>query len=267
MFSNILSIFSRKDKHKTAIHEKNQINICDNIISPPDITPEDESKILDIYKSCSLDFFAINNYGQELVKETAIVFDDSFIKSQSKLANESTTKVEEILVSLTQMDTKKIDMLRIKEINLLSHYYKQSLYNHLVLIKSKQTTGDSIFKQYDLFLEAGKRFVIEAEKSIIDSNDPFEQHKTNETRKNLHRFQDRLVKLQNSKLYHLQSLTQMTVLSGLMEKIYDQVNEIIFIVIPVLKSSDSINLSMQQMDKIRSNIAIIRQDKNLTSSL
>lgn len=267
MLSNILSMFSKKDKNKTILNERESTVIFDNITLSSEITDRDEPKILEIYQSCSLDFFAINNYGQELVKETAIVFDDDFIKSQSRLANESTTKVEEILLSITQMDTKKIDMLRIKEINLLSHYYKKSLYDHLVLIKSKQTTGDTIFKQYDLFLEAGKRFVSEAEKSIVDSQDPFEQHKTNETRKNLHRFQDRLVKLQNSKLYHLQSLTQMTVLSGLMEKIYDQVNEIIFIVIPVLKNSDSINLSMQQMDKIRSNIAIIRQDKNLTHSI
>lgn len=226
-------------------------------------TAEEELKINQIESSCQLDFFFINDYAKDLFMQTANLFSDGVVTLQSQLIDNATNKLNEILDMLTKMDDKNFSMLSIKEINLLTHYYRDEVYKYIVTLNEKKNIGLDFFREYDMYVEAAHRYINEIEKTLVLSiDDPLEKHLLEEKRKNVERFKDKMVKLRTNKLYHSQSLLQISVIHSVSEKIYEQMNEIIFIVIPVLKNKSSINVSMDQMKRIKNNLLSLKEDKD-----
>lgn len=226
-------------------------------------TEEEETKINQIESTCQLDFFFINDYAKDLFMQTANLFSDGVVTLQSQLIDNATTKLNEILDMLTKMDSKNFSMLSIKEINLLTHYYRDEVYKYIVTLNEKKDLGLDFFREYDIYVEAANRYIHKMEETLVVTiDDPLEKHLLDEKRKNIERFKDKMVKLKTNKIYHSQSLLQISVIHSVSEKIYEQMNEIIFIVIPVLKNKSSINVSMDQMKRIKNNLLSLKEDKD-----
>lgn len=243
---------------KTSKHTESTTNLSSSVVVFSD---EDKIEIQKIISESSLDFFYINNYGQNIIKNTTLIFDDDLINGQSTLMDEANLKISEILSILTSMNETNFNLMKVKEMNLLAHYYKDNIETHLMGLHEKQKNGQSIFKKYDIYIEAAKSYILEQKSGIFDSTDPFEQSKNQENRKNLDRFDEKVVKLYNNKLYHLQAITQMNIIISIIEKIYEQINEIIFIVIPILKNKVSITNSLENMNKIKENLKDIKKNQ------
>lgn len=229
----------------------------------PAFTEEDQQAIVRIASDCKLDFFFINDYAKDLFLKTANIFSDDIVNTQSLVIDRATTKIDEMLGILTTMNKSNFDIAKVKEINLLSHFYKDELYKYIVILNKKQGDGFNYFKDYDIYIEAGNVFIADCEKGIDNSvTDTLQRHLNEETKKNIERFKEKIFKLKTNKLYHSQSLTQISIIHSISEKIYQQINEIIFIVIPVLKTKDSMDLSIEQMNKIKKNLLSIKNDKD-----
>jgi len=231
--------------------------------NPVQFTEEDEVVINEIMQASKLEFFYINNYAQELFVKTANLFSDDIVSIQSTIIDNATKKIEEILNMLTTMDGNNFNMLAVKEVNLLTHFYRDEIYKYIKVLNDKKDEGLGYFHNYDCYIEAGNRFVALSESKLNGrSSDPLQQHLDEETKRNIERFKEKVFKLKTNKLYHSQSLLQISVIHSISEKIYEQMNEIIFIVIPVLKNNSSINISIDQMKTIKNNLLSIKSDKD-----
>lgn len=226
-------------------------------------TAEDEVVINNIVQASQLEFFYINNYAQDLFLKTANLFSDDIVNIQSTIIDNATKKIEEILEMLTSMDGKNFNMLSVKEVNLITHFYRDEIYKYIKILNDKKDEGLGYFHNYDCYIEAGNRFIAICESKLTgNSNDPLQHHLDEETKRNIDRFKEKVFKLKTNKLYHSQSLLQISVIHSISEKIYEQMNEIIFIVIPVLKNNSSINVSIDQMQAIKNNLLSIKSDKD-----
>lgn len=224
---------------------------------------DDELKINNLISICKLEFFFINDYGKDIFMETANLFSDDIVSIQSNVIDNATQKINEILDMLTKMDDNKFDMMTIKEINLLVHFYRSEVFKYIVTLNERKDKGLEFFKEYDIYVEAGNRYVSSMESTIQENlQDPLEKHLNEEKKKNIERFKDKIYKLRANKVYHSQSLLQISVIHSISEKIFEQMNEIIFIVIPVLKNKSSINMSIDQMKRIKNNLLSIKEDKD-----
>lgn len=231
--------------------------------NPVQFTEEDEIVINEIVQANKLEFFYINNYAQELFVKTANLFSDDIVSIQSTIIDNATKKIEEILNMLTTMDGNNFNMLAVKEVNLLTHFYRDEIYKYIKVLNDKKDEGLGYFNNYDRYIEAANRFVALSESKLTGrSSDPLQQHLDEETKRNIERFKEKVFKLKTNKLYHSQSLLQISVIHSISEKIYEQMNEIIFIVIPVLKNNSSINVSIEQMETIKNNLLSIKHDKD-----
>lgn len=258
MFKKLLKMFSGNDE--TSSGTSVMVKTAD---VPIQFTEEDEVVINEIIQANKLEFFYINNYAQELFVKTANLFSDDIVSIQSTIIDNATKKIEEILNMLTTMDGNNFNTLAVKEVNLLTHFYRDEIYKYIKVLNEKKDEGLGYFHDYDCYIEAGNRFVELSEAKLTGrSNDPLQQHLDEETKRNIERFKEKVFKLKTNKLYHSQSLLQISVIHSISEKIYEQMNEIIFIVIPVLKNNSSINVSLDQMETIKNNLLSIKSDKD-----
>jgi uncharacterized protein YaaN involved in tellurite resistance len=221
--------------------------------------PNEEERINQIISNSKLDFSYINDYARELFVFTANLFNDDIINMQSKFVNKATKDIDETLDTLINMSKNSdYDSFMIKEANFISHFYKKELENYILLVKEKKEKGIKLFKEYDIYIEAAGRFIGIQESQLKEnkSQDHFEIHLKQEIKKDIERFKEKVSKLRANKLYHSQTLAQMSVLSVTNEKLYDQVREIIFLVIPVLKNKNSISTSITQLQKIKAMVSI-----------
>lgn len=213
-----------------------------------------ESKINNIIENSKLEFSYINEYGKDLFIFTANLFDNDILSMQSKFINRATKDIDKIIDDLMNMSkTSSFDTERIKEINFISHFYKIELEKYILSIREKKDKGINLFKEYDLYIEAAERFIRKEEVFTKDlkSTDHFEVHLKQERTRDIERFKDKVNKLRTNKLYHSQTLSQMMVLSVTNEKLYEQIKEVIFILIPVLKNKNSISISFEQIKNIK----------------
>lgn len=231
------------------------------VIPEKTFTDVEELSISNIMSVSCLDFFYINEYAQEIVKKSSMLIDDSLIESQGKVVDQATKELEKNLDYLGGIDNSNFSLLRIKEINLLSHYYQEQLSEHLKHLNSKKEIGTDLFREYDIYLEAGRRFIEQEKKKLIDSQDAFEQHFNSEKKKGIQRFEEKLFKLYNHKVYNLQGIAQMRILSDISEKLYEQLSETIYIVIPILRHSLILDNSLSQISHIRSNFERLQSEK------
>lgn len=258
MFKKLLKLFGVNDSNSSGTSV-----MVSSSEKPIQFSEEDEVVINEIIQSSKLEFFYINNYAQELFIKTANLFSDDIVSIQSTIIDNATKKIEEILEMLTTMDGNNFNMMAVKEVNLLTHFYRDEIKKYLHILNDKKDEGLGYFHNYDCYIEAGNRFVALSESQLIGgSTDPLQHHLDEENKRNIERFKEKVFKLKNNKLYHSQSLLQISVLHSISEKIYEQMNEIIFIVIPVLKNKSSINVSIDQMEKIKNNLLSIKSDKD-----
>lgn len=219
----------------------------------------EEEKINNIISNSKLDFLYINEYARELFVFTANLFNEDIINMQSKFVSKATKDIDNTLDTLINMSKNSdYDSFMIKEANFISHFYKKELENYIILVKDKKEKGINLFKEYDIYIEAAERFIRVQETKLKEtkSQDHFEMHLKQEIKKDIERFKEKVNKLRANKLYHSQTLAQMSVLSATNEKLYEQVREIIFLVIPVLKNKNSISTSITQLKKIKEMVSI-----------
>lgn len=243
---DLLKFFRKKTE---ATYERQLINF----------DKEAEDKINEIILSSKLEFSFINDYGKDLFVFTANLFNDDIINMQTSFIGKATKEIKESIDFLINIDNNtNYDSFKIKEINFISNFYKSELENYINLVRDKKSLGINLFKDYDLYIEAGERFVRIQENNINDnkSRDPYDIHIKQEKIKDVERFKEKINKLRTNKLYHSQTLAQMSVLNATNERIYDQVKEIIFILIPVLKNKTSITTSVSQLKKIKEMVSI-----------
>lgn len=243
---NLFKFFRKKTKNEVERH----LIIFDE---------KDEIKINEIILNLKLNFSFINNYANELFLFTANLFNDDIIEMQKSFVVKATKEIKESIEMLTKMDGDfHPNSFTIKEINFKSHFYKYELENYINLIIDKKTYGINLFKDYDIHIEAAERFINIQEISIKDKNslDPYEIHTKQEKLKDIERFKEKVNKLRTNKLYHSQTLAQMSVLNATNERLYDQVKEIIFILIPVIKNKTSISNSILQLNKIKEMVSL-----------
>lgn len=215
---------------------------------------DQELKINNIIENSKLEFSYINDYGKDLFVFTANLFDNDILSMQSKFINRATKDIDKIIDDLMSMSkTSSFDTERIKEINFISHFYKRELEKYILSIREKKDKGINLFKEYDLYIEAADRFIRKEEvfTKEIKATDHFEVHLKQERTRDIERFKDKVNKLRTNKLYHSQTLSQMMVLSVTNEKLYEQIKEVIFILIPVLKNKNSISISFEQIKNIK----------------
>jgi len=225
---------------------------------------DDEVTINAMVSNHKLEFFYINDYAKDIFLRTANIFSDDIVDIQSTVIDNATRKIEEILSTLTSLDASNFNIITVKEINLLSHYYRDEIYKYILILNKKKNEGLSYFKDYDLYIESGNRFVNQQEKLINNNvSDPLQKHINEENHRNIERLKEKIFKLKTNKLYHSQSLTQISIIHSISEKIYEQMNEIIFVVIPVLKNKSSITVSIGQINSIKNNLLSIKQDKDI----
>lgn len=220
---------------------------------------EQESKINEIILSSKLDFSFINDYGKDLFIFTANLFNDDIINMQTTFIGKATKEIKTSIDFLLNIDNNThYDQFKIKEIHFISNFYKNELENYINLVRNKNSIGINLFKDYDLYIEAGERFIRIQENKINDnkSRDPYDIHIKQEQIKDVERFKEKINKLRTNKLYHSQTLVQMSVLNATNERLYDQVKEIIYILIPVLKNKASITTSISQLKKIKEMVSI-----------
>ncbi len=259
MLSSMVSLFSAVPDKSLVTEKGNDLVLVDT----SKFTDEDYNRISIIKNSCKLDFLFINDYGKDIFMETANLFSDDIIGIQSTVIDNATNKLNEILDMLTKMDEKNFDILAVKEINLLTHFYRDKILKYIITLNERKNKGLDFFKEYDIYIEAGNQFILESSVDLDTiKHDPLEKHIQEDNAKNIERFKDKLFKLRTNKLYHSQSLLQMGVLHSVSEKIYEQMDQIIYIVIPVLKNKSSINISIDHMKRIKNNLLSIKEDKD-----
>lgn len=257
MFKKLLKMLGGKEETSSGM----AVTVVDK--SPIVFSPEDEVIINEIMQANKLEFFYINDYAKDLFVKTANLFSDDIVSVQSTIIDNATKKIEEILNMLTTMDSNQFNMIAIKEVNLLTHFYSDEIYKYIKVLNDKKNEGLDYFNDYDRYIEAGNRFVSLSESRLTgNSDDPLQHHLDEENKRNIERFKEKIFKLKTNKLYHSQSLLQISVIHSISEKIYEQMNEIIFIVIPVLKNNSSINVSIDQMNNIKNNLLSIKSDKD-----
>lgn len=258
MFKKLLKLFTG--------HEQNSgtaLSVTENTYIRPNFSEQDEEIINAIIQASKLDFFYINEFAKDIFLKTANLFSDDIVNVQSTVIDNATRKIEEILTMLTTMDDNNFNMMAVKEVNLLTHYYSDEIYKYIKVLNERKDQGLDYFNEYDRYIEAGNRFIAMSEAGLKEKSlDPLQQHLDEETKRNIERFKEKVFKLKANKLYHSQSLLQISVIHSISEKLYEQMNEIIFIVIPVLKNKSSINLSIDQMKNIKKNLLSIKSDKD-----
>lgn len=258
MFKKLLKLFTGQDQNSST-----SLVSADTSYIRPNFSEQDEAIISSIVQSSQLDFFYINEFAKDIFLKTANLFSDDIVNVQSTVIDNATRKIEEILTMLTTMDDNNFNMMAVKEVNLLTHYYSDEIYKYIKVLNERKDQGLDYFNEYDRYIEAGNRFIAISEAGLKEKSlDPLQQHLDEETKRNIERFKEKVFKLKANKLYHSQSLLQISVIHSISEKLYEQMNEIIFIVIPVLKNKSSINLSIDQMKNIKKNLLSIKSDKD-----
>lgn len=258
MFKKLLKLFGGNDESSSGT----SVSVSSGD-KPIVFSEDDEVVINQLVEANKLEFFYINNYAQELFVKTANLFSDDIVSIQSTIIDNATKKIEEILEMLTTMDGNNFNMMAVKEVNLLTHFYRDEIKKYLHVLNDKKDEGLGYFHNYDCYIEAGNRFIAISESKLTgNSSDPLQHHLDEENKRNIERFKEKVFKLKTNKLYHSQSLLQISVIHSISEKIFEQMNEIIFIVIPVLKNNSSINVSIDQMEKIKHNLLSIKSDKD-----
>jgi hypothetical protein len=258
MFKKLLKLFTGNEQNSGTA-----LSVTENTYIRPNFSEQDEEIINTIIQSSKLDFFYINEFAKDIFLKTANLFSDDIVNVQSTVIDNATRKIEEILTMLTTMDDNNFNMMAVKEVNLLTHYYSDEIYKYIKVLNERKDQGLDYFNEYDRYIEAGNRFIAISESGLKDKSlDPLQQHLDEETKRNIERFKEKVFKLKANKLYHSQSLLQISVIHSISEKLYEQMNEIIFIVIPVLKNKSSINLSIDQMKNIKKNLLSIKSDKD-----
>lgn len=247
---NFLKFFKRKPKNENKHLNKTVLVMFD---------VEDEDKINKLISTSKLDFSFINNYANDLFIFTANLFNDDIVNMQNSFVNKATKEIKESIETLLSFDhTTQNNSFLIKEINFKAHFYKNELENYINLVGGKKKVGINLFKDYDIYIEAAERFISIQEVNVKEktSTDPYEVHIKQETLKDIERFKEKVNKLRVNKLYHSQTLSQMSVLNAVNERLYDQVKEIIFILIPVIKNKSSISISILQLKNKLKEISI-----------